>query len=56
VSGSRCLLGPRLGAELFAGAGVRGRTGPTVAGAVAGTAPGVGAGAEMKHVLVVSAL
>jgi hypothetical protein len=44
VSDSRCLLGPRPGAELYAGAGVRGRTGPAVAGAVAGTAPGVGTG------------
>jgi hypothetical protein len=33
-----------LGRNVFAGAGLRGRTGPAVAGAVAGSASGVGAG------------
>ena len=49
VSSSRCLLGPRPRAELYAGADLRGRTGAAVAGAAAGTAPGVGAGAFQRE-------
>jgi hypothetical protein len=51
VSGSRVCLVRALGRNVFAGAGVRGRTGPAVAGAVAGTAPGVGAGEARKIIL-----